>query len=693
MCSASGPMPHPPVSKPLVSIVIPSLNSAAYYRECIESACQQDLDAIEIICVDAGSTDGTRGIIAEYADVDARVRLIESDMRSYGHQMNLGMDDALGTYLMILESDDIIPSHACSAYYRIAHENDLDFVKSHHCTFYGDPSNRTFKTSYITRYSSYFTGLYDPSSDPTLLLMGMLTQPGIYGLSFLRKEGIRWHETPGASFQDNGFWFQTFALGKRVMFLDEALYMLRRDNPNSSVASGGKVYDECEEFVFIRNFLIERGLKEFLPMCAFRRYGNYMFTVKRISDWFRPDFFARFAEDFRMLEEAGELDRKLFAPRDWDTLQQIMREGSDFYQRGWVNRERLIQSEEALKRQRRRYKSVVESNSYKVGRSLSLPIRVVKRLAKGAPLSSRERTSKEASVRDPYDTPYNQYLSRLSSEEYQLQLPSLVSHSYLQKKGGIPSLENPETFNEKLLFRKIHDRIQDTTRIVCDAWRSREWAAERIGWESLPKAWGPWEKFEDIEFDALPHGFMLRCNHGPHMYYGVEDAGKVDRDYLKQLFGAWIAGNPAYTEELRTEYREVPPCIFAEELPLDCESQYVLWCFDGKARLVQPVGSHMFYDTSWRQQRFSAGAPETGRIDVRPAQLEELVRVAECLSAGVEFLCVTLGSMHENRIVLRSLEVSPGGGYMEWKPAVADYWIGELWQLEETTPPSRSICK
>ena len=50
----------------LVSIIMPSLNVYPYIKECIDSAVNQSLKDIEIICVDGGSTDGTREVINEY---------------------------------------------------------------------------------------------------------------------------------------------------------------------------------------------------------------------------------------------------------------------------------------------------------------------------------------------------------------------------------------------------------------------------------------------------------------------------------------------------------------------------------------------------------------------------------------------------------------------------------------------------
>ena len=67
---------------PKVSILMPSLNSGAFIRECMDSVVNQSLHDIEIICVDAGSTDGTLAILREYEKNDPRIRLIISDKKS-----------------------------------------------------------------------------------------------------------------------------------------------------------------------------------------------------------------------------------------------------------------------------------------------------------------------------------------------------------------------------------------------------------------------------------------------------------------------------------------------------------------------------------------------------------------------------------------------------------------------------------
>src|ERR1700679_2362004 len=61
---------------PLVSVIIPVYNGAAFVGETIESALKQTYGNLEIIVVDDGSTDGTLDILNRYAANDERVRVI-----------------------------------------------------------------------------------------------------------------------------------------------------------------------------------------------------------------------------------------------------------------------------------------------------------------------------------------------------------------------------------------------------------------------------------------------------------------------------------------------------------------------------------------------------------------------------------------------------------------------------------------
>ena len=62
-----------------ISVIMPSVNVGGYIEECILSVINQTLKDIEIICVDANSTDGTLDILKKYAQKDSRINVITSN--------------------------------------------------------------------------------------------------------------------------------------------------------------------------------------------------------------------------------------------------------------------------------------------------------------------------------------------------------------------------------------------------------------------------------------------------------------------------------------------------------------------------------------------------------------------------------------------------------------------------------------
>ena len=93
---------------PKITVIMPSRNVAVYIRQCMDSVLGQDFRNMEILAIDAMSDDGTWEILAEYAAKDERIRLIRSERKSYGYQVNLGIREARGAYIGIVETDDFI---------------------------------------------------------------------------------------------------------------------------------------------------------------------------------------------------------------------------------------------------------------------------------------------------------------------------------------------------------------------------------------------------------------------------------------------------------------------------------------------------------------------------------------------------------------------------------------------------------
>jgi len=115
---------------PLVSIIIPVYNDAEFLRECLDSAVNQTLKDIEIICVNDASTDNSLEIMNEYAAKDKRVRVINrSENGSALMARKDGIMAARGDFTMFLDGDDYLVPNACETAYNLILKNDVDILR------------------------------------------------------------------------------------------------------------------------------------------------------------------------------------------------------------------------------------------------------------------------------------------------------------------------------------------------------------------------------------------------------------------------------------------------------------------------------------------------------------------------------------------------------------------------------------
>ena len=92
---------------PLVTVLVAVYNSEAFLRQCLDSLCAQTMDAVQIVCVDDASTDGSLAILRDYAARDGRVEVIAlSENHGLAYARNKALERARGRYVCFLDSDD-----------------------------------------------------------------------------------------------------------------------------------------------------------------------------------------------------------------------------------------------------------------------------------------------------------------------------------------------------------------------------------------------------------------------------------------------------------------------------------------------------------------------------------------------------------------------------------------------------------
>lgn len=92
---------------PLISVILPVYNGAAFLASALDSILNQTLREFELIIIDDGSTDNSRAILEEYVIKDARIKFFSRENRGLANTLNESIALAAGTWIARMDQDDI----------------------------------------------------------------------------------------------------------------------------------------------------------------------------------------------------------------------------------------------------------------------------------------------------------------------------------------------------------------------------------------------------------------------------------------------------------------------------------------------------------------------------------------------------------------------------------------------------------
>lgn len=312
---------------PKISILVPCYNVERFLPQCLESLVNQTLEEIEIICINDGSTDSTLDIICQFQKKDSRVKLIDKQNSGYGASMNRGIDEAKGEYIGITESDDFASFDMYGTLYKYASKRNLDIAKSNFYNFY-------FGEDHIEKTFDRFTykKIFDPANVSGIVSATPSVWAAIYKSTMIRESGVRFNETPGASFQDTAFVLKGWFAAHRVMLLREAFLHYRNDNPDSSVKSSAKIYAVHDEFGSVDEFMDKnfgrRG--QFISQFNGHRFNTYRWNYNRIAADYHQEVAERMRDDMLLAQERKELFEDGFSAENWNFLHELLLDSKAF---------------------------------------------------------------------------------------------------------------------------------------------------------------------------------------------------------------------------------------------------------------------------------------------------------------------------------------------------------------------------
>ena len=266
--------------------------------------------------------------------------------------------------------------------------------------------------------------------------------------------------------------------------------------------------------------------------------------------------------------------------------------------------------------------------------------------------------------------------------------------------GYDPDLRHPRTFNERIVWKILHDR-NPLIPLTLDKVAVRGWVAERIGEQFLVPLLGVWQRASDIPWDDLPARFVAKANHGSGYNILVSDREKTRRaDVLRQL-DQWLAES-YYDRTGEWGYRDIPRRILIEEfLKGSRESvpeDYKLYVFGGQPRLLEV---HLGRFTDQKRQFFydpqSLTPMDLGRFRHAdhpdyagpPPEARALNNLAAKLGADFDAVRVDFYLIN-GQPLFSELTHYTGGGTVSFGSQEQDRIMGDMW-AEALCQPRRPI--
>lgn len=275
------------------------------------------------------------------------------------------------------------------------------------------------------------------------------------------------------------------------------------------------------------------------------------------------------------------------------------------------------------------------------------------------------------------------YISRLFSDE------SFLKMKYRLIMGKKLDLDNPKTFNEKLQWLKIHDRKPEYTMMV-DKYAVREYIAEKLGDEYLIPLLGVWDDPDEIDFDALPDKFVLKCNHNSGTGMCIcRDKSKLDTEKVKKDLRKGLRED-YYLTGREWPYKNVKRKIIAEKFMVDSSNtndlpDYKFFCFNGEPKIILVCADRFskgglrenFYDTDWNILELQRPTHKNTEDKIeKPKNFDFMIDFARNLSQNIKFSRIDFYEVG-GKMYFGEITFFPASGFEKFVPEEWDYKLGD----------------
>lgn len=269
--------------------------------------------------------------------------------------------------------------------------------------------------------------------------------------------------------------------------------------------------------------------------------------------------------------------------------------------------------------------------------------------------------------------------------------------TFLKKKfhalmGRDLDLNTPITFNEKLQWLKLNDRRPEYTMLV-DKWRVRDHIKEKLGEDYLIPLLGVYDDPDEIDFDALPERFVLKCNHNSGVGMCIcKDKSKLNIEKVKKELRKGLAQD-YYLTGREWPYKDVSRKIIAEQYMEDTKTKelrdYKFYCFSGIPKIIMVNSGRGdgettadYYDMDRNYLDFTWGYPHSNNVHILPENFELMKQLATVLSADIPHIRIDFYEVN-GKVYIGELTFFDGSGFDIIVPESWDFQIGSWIEIDE----------
>lgn len=265
---------------------------------------------------------------------------------------------------------------------------------------------------------------------------------------------------------------------------------------------------------------------------------------------------------------------------------------------------------------------------------------------------------------------------------------------YKRKFKTTPNLDYPVTFNEKVMYRILHDRNVLFSELA-DKVKVRGVIAQEFGGKYLTKLLGVYDDVDDIDLSTLPRRFVLKCSHDSNscVIYNDPSFSYVDWEKGKKKLRRCLSRN-MYHSTREKHYCNIPARILCEEYidvyadknMDDTPALFRMHCFNGKVSYIEvdftdSQGNEFvnIYDRNWNRQNVTVGYSVLLNDIAPPKKLPELIFLSEHLTRNFCYCRMDWLVSFDDKIYFSEFTFTPCAGRMMFHPISFDYKFGSLW--------------